>query len=328
MVCPLPLYILFLLPLPSQKLPKLIQKLLASFEAEKGYTEGKNNHTKYAKEYFPNLQNQPWCDTLVDSMFVKTFGKETAEKMLGGFSAYTPTSAKMYQDMGRWHKAIGYYIPQPGDQIFFQTKGGPNRINHTGIVTRVDQKTGTVYTIEGNTSAKPGDRDEPDMMPAATQALPTQPPEGAAEEVRAGDAAAPSLDPATIAANNTEFEPEPAPVAPPKPKPVEPLKPKVEAPPAPKPEPKPVVEEKAAPTGKAYVVQLGALKNADKVNEIVGKLRGAGYRVYTSPSTPVQGKITRILVGPDASKEKLKGSLGELKQLSGLSGVVMGYTPN
>ena len=128
---------------------------------------------------------------------------------------------------------------------------------------------------------KAGDRDEPDMMPAATQALPTQPPEGAAEEVRAGDAAAPSLDPATI-----------------------------------------------APTGKAYVVQLGALKNADKVNEIVGKLRGAGYRVYTSPSTPVQGKITRILVGPDASKEKLKGSLGELKQLSGLSGVVMGYTPN
>ena len=162
---------------------------------------------------------------------------------------------------------------------------------------------------------KAGDRDEPDMMPAATQALPTQPPEGAAEEVRAGDAAAPSLDPATIAANNTEFEPESP-------------KPKVEAPPAPKPEPKPVVEEKAAPTGKAYVVQLGALKNADKVNEIVGKLRGAGYRVYTSPSTPVQGKITRILVGPDASKEKLKGSLGELKQLSGLSGVVMGYTPN
>ncbi|MCO0638043.1 cell division protein DedD, partial [Lutimaribacter sp. EGI FJ00014] len=67
---------------------------------------------------------------------------------------------------------------------------------------------------------KAGDRDEPDMMPAATQALPTQPPEGAAEEVRAGDAAAPSLDPTTIAANNTEFEPEPAPVAPPKPKPV------------------------------------------------------------------------------------------------------------
>ncbi|MDA8480576.1 cell division protein DedD [Citrobacter sp. Awk 4] len=182
---------------------------------------------------------------------------------------------------------------------------------------------------------KPGDRDEPDMMPAATQALPTQPPEGAAEEVRAGDAAAPSLDPSRLSLNNTaDLDPVPEPVEPPKPKPVEKPKPQppreqpVAVTPTPPPAPKPVVEEKPAPTGKAWVVQLGALKNADKVNEIVGKLRGAGFRVYTSPSTPVQGKITRILVGPDASKDKLKSSLGELQQISGLSGVVMGYSPN
>ena len=188
---------------------------------------------------------------------------------------------------------------------------------------------------------KPGDRDEPDMLPAATQALPAQPPEGAAEEVRAGDAAAPSLDAARLTANGSnELEPASEPVAQSKPvekaKPVEKPQPKpqrdkaseqiaaaTEVPPE-----KPVEEEKPAPTGKAYVVQLGALKNADKVNEVVGKLRGAGYRVYTSPSTPVQGKITRILVGPDASKDKLKGSLGELKQISGLSGVVMNYSAN
>ncbi len=110
------------------------------------------------------------------------------------------------------------------------------------------------------------------MMPAATQALPTQPPEGAAEEVRAGDAAAPSLDPATIAANNTEFEPEPD---------WSPhrsrnrwsrlnqrLKHHLR-----RSQNRSRSWKKAAPTGKAYVVQLGALKNADKVNEIVGKLR-------------------------------------------------------
>ena len=57
---------------------------------------------------------------------------------------------------------------------------------------------------------KPGDRDEPDMLPAATQALPAQPPEGAAEEVRAGDAAAPSLDPSRLATNNNiEIDPVP-----------------------------------------------------------------------------------------------------------------------
>ncbi|EDJ4634276.1 cell division protein DedD [Salmonella enterica] len=171
---------------------------------------------------------------------------------------------------------------------------------------------------------KPGDRDEPDMMPAATQALPTQPPEGAAEEVQAGDAAAPSLDPSRMASNNIELDPIPVETPKPKSQP----KPQQSVAAVSTPAPKPLADDKPAPAGKAYVVQLGALKNADKVNEIVGKLRSAGFRVYTSPSTPVQGKITRILVGPDASKDKMKGSLGELKQISGLSGVVMGYSPN
>ncbi|MXF46602.1 cell division protein DedD [Raoultella sp. Lac2] len=193
---------------------------------------------------------------------------------------------------------------------------------------------------------KPGDRDEPDMLPAATQALPAQPPEGAAEEVRAGDAAAPSLDPSRIPVNSNSFDDAQEPVVAPKPQP----QPKPQAQPqtqpkaqpqSPKPVEKPQPQQQTvaqtppakpaeipAPTGKAYVVQLGALKNADKVNEIVGKLRSSGFKVYTSPSTPVQGKITRILVGPDASKDKLKGQLGDLKQISGLSGVVMGYSPN
>ena len=183
---------------------------------------------------------------------------------------------------------------------------------------------------------KPGDRDEPDMLPAATQALPAQPPEGAAEEVRAGDAAAPSLDPSRLAANNN-IEIDPVPVEQPKavekPKPVEKAQPKPQRDKAAEQlaaasETPPPAKQDAAPTGKAYVVQLGALKNADKVNEVVSKLRGAGYRVYTSPSTPVQGKITRSLVGPEASKDKLKGALGELKQISGLSGVVMNYSAN
>lgn len=193
---------------------------------------------------------------------------------------------------------------------------------------------------------KPGDTDEPDMLPAATQALPSLPPEGAAEEVRAGTATAPGLDIASLPGDSgagidevpvTREQPKPKPVVE-KPKPVEKPQSKAaadqtaerlammnEEPPVAE---KPAKQETAekAPTGQAYVVQLGALKNAEKVNEIVGKLRGAGFRVYTSPSTPVQGKITRILVGPEVSKDKLKSSLGELNSLSGLNGVVMNYT--
>jgi DedD protein len=77
---------------------------------------------------------------------------------------------------------------------------------------------------------KPGDTDEPDMLPAATQALPSQPPEGAAEEVRAGTAAAPGLDIASLPGDSgagidevpvSREQPKPKPVAEkPKPKPV------------------------------------------------------------------------------------------------------------
>lgn len=82
----------------------------------------------------------------------------------------------------------------------------------------------------------------------------------------------------------------------------------------------------APPAGRAYVVQLGALKNANKVNELVDKLRAAGYRAYTVPATPVPDKITRILVGPDTSKDKLTAALVNLQRITGLSGVVKNYS--
>jgi len=72
-------------------------------------------------------------------------------------------------------------------------------------------------------------------------------------------------------------------------------------------------------------VELGALKNAAKVNEVVASLRLSGYRAFTVPSTPVQGQITRIYVGPDASKQKLQSSLSALNSISGLSGQVKPY---
>ncbi|MGV3346033.1 cell division protein DedD [Enterobacteriaceae bacterium LUAb1] len=91
---------------------------------------------------------------------------------------------------------------------------------------------------------------------------------------------------------------------------------------------KPAPDQKAAesPAGKAYVVQLGALKNAAKVNEVVAQLRLSGYRAWSVPSTPVQGELTRIYVGPDASKTKMQSAVSELKGISGLRGVVKPWT--
>ena len=107
---------------------------------------GYNNYTVFADLYYKmtgiNVQGQAWCDTFVDTVFIHVFGVDIAKKLLGGFSAYTPTSANYFKNMGRWHTS-----PQPGDVIFFENT---TRIYHTGYVYEV---TGSkVRTVEGNTS--------------------------------------------------------------------------------------------------------------------------------------------------------------------------------
>lgn len=83
----------------------------------------------------------------------------------------------------------------------------------------------------------------------------------------------------------------------------------------------------AAPAQGSWILQLGAFKNADSVNALVGKLRAAGYSAQTSPRTPVQGQITRVFIGPDVSKAKLQGMQSRISQMTGLSGSVVAYNP-
>ncbi|OSN06260.1 cell division protein DedD [Lonsdalea britannica] len=191
---------------------------------------------------------------------------------------------------------------------------------------------------------KPEDTLEAESLPPITQSLTAQSPDSATmpdaddsgEEMESADRAANSA-PDTVAPQNAAppaatrpSAPSATPVIPPpvksEPKPKPEVKPEAKPKPEVKPVPKPVENKPAAapqaPAGQAFVVQLGALKNADKVNEIVAKLRLSGFRAYTVPSSPVSGQITRIYVGPDASKQKLQSSLGELQQISGLSGQV------
>ncbi|KAA5933636.1 cell division protein DedD [Pantoea sp. Bo_2] len=212
---------------------------------------------------------------------------------------------------------------------------------------------------------KPDDQQDSEMVPPVTQSLPAQPPEGAGSAVNSSSGNGKTNATAEQGRTQPDEESDPVVVSQPpvhqsvpaqtvtKPKAEEPRKPKVIEQPKQKlveqqkpkaveqPKPKLVEQPKAveqpkqeapkaaettAPAGQAYVVQLGALKNASKVNEIVAQLRLSGYRAFTVPSTPVQGQITRIYVGPDASKTKMQGAVGELKNISGLGGVVKPYS--
>lgn len=113
---------------------------------------GDKNFTKYSRDMVkwigsPYAQGVAWCDIFCDWCFVTAFGKTKAMELLNGWSAYTPTSAQYFKNMGRWEKN-----PQAGDLIFFKNT---ERICHVGLVYKVDAT--TVYTIEGNTSSRGSD---------------------------------------------------------------------------------------------------------------------------------------------------------------------------
>lgn len=138
-------------------MPKVLEIALA----EDGYLEkksaaqldsktanaGSGNFTKYARDLFPHLQGQPWCDMFVDWCMVQAYGKEKAKELLcGAFCAYTPDSAALYKKKKQWGT-----VPKVGAQIFFKNS---QRICHTGLVYMVAN--GKIYTIEGNTSGASG----------------------------------------------------------------------------------------------------------------------------------------------------------------------------
>lgn len=115
---------------------------------DKTANAGDKNYTKYARDLFPDLQANPWCDMFVDWCFVQAYGLEKAKELLGGgLNAYTPSSAQYFKNKGRWHISN----PKIGDVVFFKNSV---RINHTGIIYNVDGS--NIYTIEGNTSGANG----------------------------------------------------------------------------------------------------------------------------------------------------------------------------
>lgn len=110
---------------------------------------GSANFTIFAKAYKAytgiDVQGQPWCDTFIDTVFIHVLGVVTAKSLLGGFSAYTPTSAQYFKNMGRYFNSLTEI--KRGDIIFFRNS---ERINHTGFVYNTTSD--TITTIEGNTS--------------------------------------------------------------------------------------------------------------------------------------------------------------------------------
>ena len=135
---------------------KAINALIATAQAEIGYMEkksnaqldektanvGDGNYTKYWRDLKPSWNGSAWCAVWVSWCMYKTFGLETAKKLLKHENdfpyVYCPTLGARF---------IKYANPQRGDIVIFYRNG---TFAHTGIVTKVEGD--KFYTIEGNTS--------------------------------------------------------------------------------------------------------------------------------------------------------------------------------
>ena len=135
---------------------KAIDALIATAQAEIGYMEkksnaqlddkntnvGDGNYTKYWRDLKPSWNGSAWCAVWVSWCMYKTFGLETAKKLLKHENdfpyVYCPTLGARFTK---------YANPQRGDIVIFYRNG---TFTHTGIVTKVEGD--KFYTIEGNTN--------------------------------------------------------------------------------------------------------------------------------------------------------------------------------
>lgn len=130
-----------------------IDKLIQIAKNEIGYLEkasnsqldsktanaGENNYTKYWRDIKPDYQGQPWCAAFVSWCMTKTFGLDTAKKLLKHWPyVYCPTMADLFTLNSN---------PKVGDIVIFYRNG---TFTHTGIVIKVSGD--RFWTVEGNTS--------------------------------------------------------------------------------------------------------------------------------------------------------------------------------
>lgn len=114
-------------------LEKKSNKNLEDFSANAGY----NNYNMFAPHALKETGSKvyvngvAWCDIFVDDMLIRALGKVRASALLGGWSAYTPTSSEYLKNAGA-ADIKDFSKSQYGDIIFF--KNTKNVIFHTGII--------------------------------------------------------------------------------------------------------------------------------------------------------------------------------------------------
>lgn len=70
-----------------------------------------------------------------------------------------------------------------------------------------------------------------------------------------------------------------------------------------------------APASGGFVIQVAALSDAAKARELQAKIAGGGLKVYTEIVQTAKGPVTRVRVGPYASREAAEKARASLQRL-------------
>ena len=111
-------------------LEKKSKKQLEDMYANAGY----NNYTYFSEWLKKNIgapytNGVAWCDMFVDFVFCQALGIERARELLGGWSAYTPTSYNRF--LSNHSSPQTFESCRAADVIFFKNS---KRICHIGII--------------------------------------------------------------------------------------------------------------------------------------------------------------------------------------------------
>jgi len=155
---------------------------------------------------------------------------------------------------------------------------------------------------------KPADGAAPVAAGVAEAKPETQPEEKPEAETKPEAKAGPTADarPKPEAAAQTPPEPKPVPAAKPAAKKAEPVAKTADAPKAKSPE--------SAKSG-GFVIQVAALSDAARAKELQAKIAAGGMKAYTEIVQTAKGPVTRVRVGPYASREVAEKARAQLQKL-------------
>ena len=74
---------------------------------------------------------------------------------------------------------------------------------------------------------------------------------------------------------------------------------------------------------KSFMIQLTALKNKQKIEELVALLRLNNYNVRLIPKNPEPNQVIKLQVGPYAKKEQAEQIITNLNNLTKLKGIIV-----